>query len=117
MKYLKLFESVEGLSHIDDLFADLKEISNVTSWTAGKNDEILTFCIRVPEFPIVNINGSPHVEYGKQINVTDIDDLYKYPTLLKRVFDNVKKVINLCNCKYTIGSNSGSNTIMIQFYN
>ncbi len=62
MKYLKTFESVEGLSHIEDLFADLKEISNVSSWTAGEDK--LAFCVRVPVFPIVNINNSPYTEYG-----------------------------------------------------
>lgn len=89
----------------------------MTSWIAGHNNEILIFCIRVPFLPIVNINNSSYTEYGKESDVTDIQDLYKYPTLVKNIFENIKKIINLCNCKYTIGSNSSSNTIMIQFYN
>lgn len=54
MKYLKKFESVEGLSNIEDLFADLKEVFKISFI---EHDEFSNILIRY-NIPSINIDSS-----------------------------------------------------------
>ena len=85
MKYLKTFESKDiDKTYIEDLFGDLKDICNFSSWNGGENDELLVTNIRLPEMPIMRINAPD--DFGPSIAPNRINKEYYY-LHLKKLFD------------------------------
>ena len=105
MKYLKLFESVEELSHIEDLFADLKEIFDVKVVT-DSHSVIVSFDI---------ISGLSFDSTNKEDVAFDkLDKMKEYSDKLNKLQSEMKKVIKLCNCRYSFQLKIDG--VYIQFY-
>jgi len=114
MKYLKKFEQnitrqFLFFQHIEDLFADLKEVFEISF---NEHDEFSNILIRY-NIPSINIDSTKK-NIDELIKIKEYSQSNRTNNKFEFLYLELSKILKLCNCEYYL--NGGENVISITFW-